>query len=144
MGRMAQPCVVCGKELFNVFEDCENQPEAGLAFVSHGHYGCTVFDPMDGQKLELNICDDCLVKARDQGRVLLGRDTRMVMCGTEMVGSQRVDRPSVQWKEGLGDGDYQTDVLQVAKDEIGSEELTDQIDWSPGGLLHREEREGKP
>ena len=61
------PCFVCGKQLapaippeVRIRKDA-NQPYAGTAFTSHGHYGSTVFDPMGpGTILELNICDDCL------------------------------------------------------------------------------------
>lgn len=36
------------------------QPLRGVAFASAGHYGSTVFDPMDGTVLEIAICDVCL------------------------------------------------------------------------------------
>ena len=42
-----------------------NQPYGGLAFQSEGHYGSTVFDPMDGTYLEVNICDECLLRASE-------------------------------------------------------------------------------
>lgn len=32
----------------------------GTAFRIYGHYGSTVFDPMDGSSLEIVICDECL------------------------------------------------------------------------------------
>jgi hypothetical protein len=47
------------------------QPVDGLAFNSPGHYGTSVFDPMDGSHLEIAICDDCVVKAGKKGFVLL-------------------------------------------------------------------------
>jgi hypothetical protein len=31
------------------------------------HYGSTVFDEIDGAKLEVNICDDCLKAAQQRG-----------------------------------------------------------------------------
>lgn len=52
-------CFNCGAALKNLDED-GFQPSEGLAFVTPGHYGSTVFDPMDGTFLELAICDDCL------------------------------------------------------------------------------------
>ena len=65
------PCTVCGIALRNVFlEDSTNQPCNGLAFMSHGHYGSTVYDPMSDEFLELNICDECLTKASSALRVL--------------------------------------------------------------------------
>jgi hypothetical protein len=42
-----------------------SQPYDGLAFQSQGHYGSTVFDPMDGTYLEINICDECLLRASE-------------------------------------------------------------------------------
>ncbi|KKL16120.1 hypothetical protein LCGC14_2498770 [marine sediment metagenome] len=65
------PCVVCGLALEDVFPgDSVNQPSRGLAFMSHGHYGSTVYDPMSDEFLELNICDECLTKASSALRVL--------------------------------------------------------------------------
>lgn len=37
-------------------------PMSGLHFQSYGHYGSTVFDPMDGSSLDIAICDECLKK----------------------------------------------------------------------------------
>lgn len=47
-----------------------NQPLDGLAFSTGGAYGTTLFDPMDGSTLEVNVCDPCLRKASEQRRVL--------------------------------------------------------------------------
>ena len=66
----ALPCIRCGKELKNVFEDAENQPSDGTAFITYGHYGSTVFDPMDSSScLELNVCDECLRELGQLGHV---------------------------------------------------------------------------
>lgn len=66
-------CIVCKKPLDDVIEmDNGNQPNDGLAFQSPGHYGTTVFDPMDGTFLEINVCDPCLVQAGKDGNVLMG------------------------------------------------------------------------
>lgn len=67
---MSLPCFKCGKELEDAMPDVKNQPYAGLSFTSPGHYGGTVFDPMNHEFLELNICDDCLVVGKEN--VLLG------------------------------------------------------------------------
>lgn len=53
-------CFKCMKELVNVWEDADNQPHDATTFITEGHYGSTVFDPMDRTRLEINICDDCL------------------------------------------------------------------------------------
>lgn len=69
----ALPCIVCGKELLAVSPPSEdgalaqNQPMHGLAFWTMGHYGSTVFDPMDGSTLEVSICDPCVTDARERG-----------------------------------------------------------------------------
>lgn len=76
------PCIVCGAQLEFVWKhveevEFENQPGDGLAFQSYGHYGCTVFDPIDAdgktcQYLEINVCDNCLRKAAALGQVAIG------------------------------------------------------------------------
>lgn len=65
------PCIACGRELCNVFSTkrAPNQPYDACAFTSQGHYGCTIFDEMDGAKIEINVCDDCLIEARARGHV---------------------------------------------------------------------------
>lgn len=70
---MALPCIVCSKHLDDVFPEYEqdqNQPCYGLTFVTYGHYGSTSFDPMDGSTLELNVCEECLDKARKDNKIL--------------------------------------------------------------------------
>lgn len=58
-------CFKCGKELESVFPD-KFQAYAGTQFVSYGHYGSTVFDPMnESEYIEIVICDDCLLKNSD-------------------------------------------------------------------------------
>jgi hypothetical protein len=68
------PCIICRKKLVHVEgrEGLGNHPDDGVACFSRGNYGSTVFDPMDGHFLEFNICDGCLVKAREQGLIALG------------------------------------------------------------------------
>jgi hypothetical protein len=62
-------CVVCLKELEGM-DSKSNHPLGGLEFVAVGHYGTTVFDPMDGSKLAINICDPCLRDAIKRSRVV--------------------------------------------------------------------------
>lgn len=47
-------------------EEAVNQPYGATTFHSYGHYGSTVFDPppTGGRRLEINICDSCLVIAQ--------------------------------------------------------------------------------
>ncbi len=60
------PCFVCGTEMEPVMPpDHEhpdyNQPWGGTRFQTGGHYG-SIFDPMNSDKLEINICDICLIE----------------------------------------------------------------------------------
>lgn len=55
-------CIVCDRS----FESAANDPHfdfvpyAGTLFYATGHYGSTVFDPMDSARLEIIVCDPCL------------------------------------------------------------------------------------
>lgn len=115
MARNALPCIACGRELRNVTDDVEgNQPYLGTAFMSHGHYGSTAFDPMNGFYLELNICDLCLVLHAD--RVMQGRDYRLVMEEGVVTGTENLDPPwkLVRWHVESKELDH---VLREARDE---------------------------
>lgn len=77
MSEFALPCIKCGKPLKNVDADTsENQPSGGTEFITHGHYGSTIFDSMDRTDyvLVVNICDTCIMRAIDAG-VIQGRTT---------------------------------------------------------------------
>lgn len=62
------PCIVCGVELDDV-SGYQTQPYEGLSFTTQGHYGSTYFDPMDGSRLAINICDPCVKAAQANGKV---------------------------------------------------------------------------
>ena len=70
----ALPCFCCGKELENVING-ENQPYDGIEFFTYGHYGTAVFDHMDGSRLILNICDNCLWSNIDKTKTIPPRTT---------------------------------------------------------------------
>lgn len=53
-------CVGCGALLVNMMEGEGIQPMRGLAFSTGGHYGSSVFDPMDGSRIQIVVCDECL------------------------------------------------------------------------------------
>lgn len=58
-------CFKCSKVLKPVWDGNDvNQPNDGVCFETHGNYGSTVFDENDGAKLEINICDQCLIDGR--------------------------------------------------------------------------------
>lgn len=51
------------------------QPYAATMFnAGSGHYGSTVWDTMSsGRSLEINVCDECLVKHKDRVAVVISR-----------------------------------------------------------------------
>lgn len=69
---MSLPCIVCLKPLEDALYEPStgNQPHAGTAFVTTGHYGSTIYDPMDGSWLEVNICDPCIRLRSKDGFIL--------------------------------------------------------------------------
>ena len=65
------PCLACGKPMVNAIDKVENQPSFGVVCHTYGNYGSTVWDSLDGRNhLEFNVCDDCLTKAGQTGRVM--------------------------------------------------------------------------
>jgi len=66
------PCLACGKELKDVGFGSPNHASGANEFCTHGQYGSTVFDPLNGSRLAINICDQCLIKAAENGLVATG------------------------------------------------------------------------
>jgi hypothetical protein len=64
-------CIICKKELRNLDEPDGNQPSGGTEFFTRGHYGSAVSDFMDGTGLAVNICDPCLLAAKQEKLVLI-------------------------------------------------------------------------
>lgn len=68
------PCIVCGHVPESVMPGhALRQPQGATVFYTVGQYGSTVFDPMSGSRLELevSVCDGCLTLAAKQRRVIL-------------------------------------------------------------------------
>ena len=146
--KKALSCLVCGRELENVHGCRPNQPSDGLAFLSHGHYGSFVFDPMDGHYLECAVCDPCLITAGAREQILLGRDRRPVIaleyrrenkegpcdpkeadqCWRTLVGWQEADYPLRRWRDHLECEDAR-DELVIEESQIGSNIAGDE--WLP-------------
>jgi hypothetical protein len=99
----ALPCIICGDTLKNVWEDAENQPSDGVACTTNGNYGSTVYDSiLNGEFLEFNICDPCLVKAGEQGRIYTARTRRAVdLEEWGIIGSVSAPYVPVLWHQGL-------------------------------------------
>lgn len=115
MSKDALPCIACGVFLRNVYDNAANQPSGGTAFTTEGHYGSTVFDPMNGEHIEINVCDDCLVQAGQRGAVYAGRSRRPVVVEGIHVGWEAIDRPLVEWHKGLSGYD---DVCALDESDI--------------------------
>lgn len=127
----ALPCIACGKSLINAFDDMTNQPENGVAFQSEGHYGSTVWDPMDRKYIEINVCDACLLKHRD--RVLQGREDKIVTCRGAYVGTTRASRPLMPWNpddDGDGVGALDIDPEDIYAVDKDCEPLYPEIQWA--------------
>lgn len=98
MSEYGLKCVVCERTLRNVDSDAENQPYDGTTFTSHGHYGSTVFDPMDGTFIEINICDEDLAALGKKSQVLMGQSRRPVLTPKRaLIGWETIRRESVYW-----------------------------------------------
>lgn len=67
------PCIVCGKVLDPMDSGSPNHADDANEFCTQGQYGSTVFDPMNGDRLAVNICDKCIIEGQKLRRVLFGR-----------------------------------------------------------------------
>ena len=87
---MLVSCIVCSRDFESACAEGDNQPYGGTTFITEGHYGSTVFDPMDGSFLEINVCDPCLVEASKRRQVLTAQTTRNVFIPT-LAGDRVID-----------------------------------------------------
>lgn len=60
-------CFKCDKELE---EFAYLHPSGGVHFYTYGHYGSTVFDPVNGDSMHIYICDECLDKYKDRTTIV--------------------------------------------------------------------------
>jgi len=116
MSEYALPCIICGTPLRNALRgDVDNQPLDGVCCLTHGNYGSTVFDSFNGEFLEFNICDPCLVGAGAEGRVWIARERRPVTTEGILIGNERVPYLPVPWREGMAPD---RDILDLDSDEL--------------------------
>lgn len=108
---------------------CQAPTEDGTYFRTHGNYGSTVFDPMDGSYLDILICNPCL--AERARHAACGRDRRPVVCEGVQVGWARTPgREAVTFNpEVMGDHDVE-DILVVEPEELGTPVPT--VEWFRG------------
>jgi hypothetical protein len=123
---VTRECFICATEYTAL--GVEPTPD-GVWFRGYGNYGSTLFDPMDGQYLDILVCDDCLRERAH--RASCGRESKLVLCEGTVVGKARTpDRgevPFVPGKMGHHDPD---DVLNVEPEEVGTDLRT--VEWLPG------------
>lgn len=81
------PCIACGRQLDSAANDpaFDHVPYAGTMFHTSGHYGSTVFDSFNGCRLQIVVCDPCLVKAASERVRLLAFNGAMEMWGSVSV-----------------------------------------------------------
>jgi hypothetical protein len=93
----------------------DNQPRDGVACTTSGNYGSTVFDPMNGEFLEFNLCDPCLVAAGEKGRVWIARTERPVAVNGILIGHEDARYLPLPWHK-----DFPTEdaTVNLWEDEI--------------------------
>ena len=115
------PCLVCGKTLVQEMPGYP-APGDGVLCTTSGNYGSTVFDPMDGERLRFNVCDECLTAAAEAGRVVSGRTALRVQYtdpngDSWLVGWRELDDPNdAVWKPSLPDRGAH--IVEVSAEEL--------------------------
>ena len=126
------PCIICGTELQRAWED-EGQPSDGVVCTTRGNYGSQVYDSLNGEYLAFNICDGCLTRAGEQGRVQTTRASIPVKEGWGwggQCGAYPVDRPYVPWHAGMEPWD---ETLTVSVEEVIEGTYPKSIRWNDRG-----------
>lgn len=141
---MTLPCIICETPLPGVDDEYvkrmteadeirplpANQPYGGTAFMSHGHYGSTAFDPMDGQYIEINLCDPCLQEKAQRSFVLTGRSYRPVRVDGVIWGTQKFSSGEAPWtgNEEMENREY----LDISLSEVMYYADDKNIGWNAG------------
>ena len=128
------PCIICGVGLTRVMPEAEGQPDDGVMCQTHGNYGSTIFDPEDYSYLAFNICDPCLVKAGDEGKVMITRIYAPVSLDNgryvSVVGRIKADRPYIPWHNGLSSDDNSAITLEI--EELDKYVKAGKVELHPG------------
>lgn len=117
------PCFKCGRRLHSAIpggiedEGTTNQPYAGTAFTTGGHYGSTFFDPIDWQRLEITICDACL--ANNRAAIGWFQHSRPVTCGGLLVGIEIVADGHLQPYTGQDEDGEEINQMRVTPTDLG-------------------------
>lgn len=135
------PCLICGRILLREMDDYEAQPDSGVMCSTSGNYGSTVFDPMNGERIYFNICDECFKKAGSTGAlqitieavpittstIYMGANHEPKLGRPSIVGYRRTDRPFVPWHPGMARDDA-TENMEI--EEIIEHFDSEQFKWN--------------
>jgi hypothetical protein len=135
-------CVRCDREVEAMDKDYTNSPYGATAFRTHGHYGSTIFDPMNGCFLEINLCDECIAVLGERGQILMGQDYKQVMTYASAVSNWQSDAPTVigrmpikremvPWHKGL-EYEGEEDAMFMEPDEILNQKLYPEVQYHDG------------
>jgi hypothetical protein len=113
-------CLSCGIEMVNIARE-GFQPMGGLALNSVGHYGSTEFDPMDGTRIEVVVCDPCLIKAEKYIYPYVGN-----VGPQDAISSESVDN---SWKQYSGDFNAMTDEEIRTETEQANDLIDENESW---------------
>jgi hypothetical protein len=113
-------CLSCGIEMVNIARE-GFQPMGGLALNSMGHYGSTEFDPMDGTRIEVVVCDPCLIKAEKYIYPYVGN-----VGPQDAISSEAVDN---SWKQYSGDFNAMTDEEIQTETEQANDLIDENESW---------------
>jgi hypothetical protein len=88
------PCIVCQKPITPLFpnerpregRDLNAQASGAISCFSYGNYGSAAFDSLGSERLEFNVCDDCVRQGQGDGLILVFRSVLVPWPG---VGSER-------------------------------------------------------
>ena len=58
-------CIVCDKELEQIFDDAPLQPNGGIMCIAEGNYGSTELDDIIDRPMLFHMCDECFKTKRD-------------------------------------------------------------------------------
>ena len=67
MGTRKLNCFCCKKNIENIdWSNADVHPYNAMHFRTYGHYGSSVFDPMNGEiYIDIVICDECVVANKE-------------------------------------------------------------------------------
>lgn len=115
------PCIKCGKVLLRDIDDYEAQPSHGVMCSTGGNDGSTVFDPMNGERIYFNICDECFTSLGATGALMVTQVAIPIttythihedLWGPSQVGWRETDRPFVPWYPAMAH-EYQPENMEI-------------------------------